>query len=272
MIRLLKKLSPIQNKLFLLVSVILLNCSSVQAKEEFRAKSILIEDRKSGKVIFKKNEKEIYPIASLTKLVTALTASGIFGNEDIIKIKKSHLPKNSLESKADLKPGKEYSFIEILHGLLIPSGNDAARGIEDAILQKGKSFADEASDFLKKENLGSTSVYEAVGLNPENRSSAEDLSRIADITFGNPVLSEIMGKSEYRLKDTKGKSHLIQNRLKLNSYNGWKIYGKTGRTKKAGQCFAGIIEKDTKKYKIIFLGSENAEAEIKSAADFLERN
>lgn len=269
MIRLLKKQKLTLNKL--LIILFFLNCASVQAMEDFKAKSILIEDRKSGKVIFKKNEKEIYPIASLTKLVTAVTASRIFENTDLIQIKKSHLPKNSLESKADLKAGKEYSFTEILHGLLIPSGNDAARGIEDAMLKRGKSFAEEAADFLKRENLSSTSIFEAVGLNPENRSNAEDLSRIADITFGNPLLSEIMTKSEYRIKDTKGSTHLIRNRLKLNSYRDWTIYGKTGRTKKAGQGFAGIIEKNTKKYKIIFLGSENAEAEIKSAADFLER-
>ncbi|HMZ58296.1 MAG TPA: hypothetical protein PL048_05950, partial [Leptospiraceae bacterium] len=99
-----KKQSLTLNKL--LIILFLLNCASVQAKEDFGAKSILIEDRKSGKVIFKKNEKEIYPIASLTKLVTAVTASRIFENNDLIQIKKSHLPKNSLESKADLKAGK----------------------------------------------------------------------------------------------------------------------------------------------------------------------
>lgn len=270
MIRLLKKQSRTLCKF--LIFIVCLNCSSVQAKDEFRAKSILIEDRKSGKVVFKKNEKEIYPIASLTKLVTAVVSSGIFRNDDVIKIKKSHLPKNPLESRADMKPGTEYSFTEILHGLLIPSGNDAARALEDAMKQKGKTFSEEAAAFLEKKDLNSTSVYEAVGLNPENRSNTEDLSKIADLTFENPVISDIIKKTEYSLKDTKGKTHLIKNRLTLNSYRDWKIYGKTGRTKKAGQCFAGIIEKDTKKYKIIFLGAEDAVSEIKSAVDFLDRN
>lgn len=242
--------------------------------------SVLITLEGGKKTLFEKNISQRRPIASLTKLMTALVAQDVYHFDQIFNVSKEAV--NQEEEKGELKTGENLSLKELLHIMLIESSNDAAW-----VIAEGKIIDQE--DFLGKEGfvelmnlkakdigLKNTSFINPTGLDGlENYSTSEDLIKFAHYLIKNyPQILEITKKQSYEVLNPDNNLHhfIPENTNKLLGEIPEIIGGKTGFTDEAGGCILLILENENGSYLInVVLGTASSEArfeEVKKLIDF----
>lgn len=209
---------------------------------ETKAKSAAILDLKTNKILFQKNANESLPVASITKLMSAVALIENFDLDQTVTVPyKSAYP---IGSKMHLYPGEQIKAAELVQGMLIASANDAAKALEEHF---GKEAIVEKMN-LKAEFLGlaDTHFVEVSGLDPENKSSVSDLIILSRYALKNPQIVQAIQTKEYTALSVDGTlQHQIHttNRLLKNDPD---IFGiKTGYTEEAGSCLiAGAVRGD----------------------------
>ena len=121
-----------------------------------------------------------------------------------------------------------------------------------------------------KHKLLQTHFQDPVGLSKQNHSSAQDLAKLVHIVENNILLKEILQKKKYKILSKKKRMIWLKSRNKLSFYKGFTIYGKTGSSRAAKKCFAGILSHKTKKYAVVILGSNNIFRELKKIIRYLK--
>src|SRR6056297_709368 len=248
---------------FIILFITIISNKNIYADLSLSCSSNILIDAESGRVLYGYQEnKKIYP-ASLTKLLTALTALEL-GNLDDILIVDERTPYEVDGSHIALEPKEELSLYDLLHGLLIASANDAA----DVIAKNYSSYEGEFLELMNKKakELGAlnSNFVNPHGLHDDNHfTTAYDLSKIAKAAYDNEIIKEIIGKTKYTIDTTNVKKesrHLIStNKLLVgtgygnqiiinNSWVNMKYEGasgmKTGYTPKAGSCLIGSAERN----------------------------
>lgn len=224
---------------------------------EVTAKAALVMEVESGMVLFAKNPSERLPIASLTKLMTALVTL-----EQVSLGATAVVPAAAVQvegRKAYLAAGEELTVDDLLRALLIHSANDAA------VTLAARVSGTEA-DFVKAMNrrahflgLKNTNFSNPHGLDEaENYASAFDISLIAKKLLGLPFTRPTVMARERTIADTGARfSHRLQTTNEL-LFTDFPVYGlKTGTTELAGECFIGLVRVDGREYLVTVLGSSN---------------
>ncbi|PIS32304.1 D-alanyl-D-alanine carboxypeptidase [Candidatus Peregrinibacteria bacterium CG08_land_8_20_14_0_20_41_10] len=220
-----------------------------------QAKSALVQDLESGEILYEKNSATVLPIASLTKIMTAILVLEENDPEEITTVTDSSPQTEG--SKIWLRTGEKVKVIDLLHGMLINSGNDAAVSL--AIYNAGSVEKFVAKMNQKAKILGMTNSHftNPAGLDdPNHYSTARDLAKLARYSLHNQLLQEIVKKKTYRFRSLSGFTHQLKNTNKLlESF--LNIEGlKTGLTKNAGECLITVaISPQGKKILIIVLDS-----------------
>jgi D-alanyl-D-alanine carboxypeptidase len=239
------------------------------------AEAFLVADMDNGSVLIQKNQDEILPIASLTKLMTAIIVSENINLEKYITITEQML-KDGYGSTTDLNEKESYRIVELFYPLLIESSNDAAMALA-SYLGKNTTIAKmntKASMMLMKNSQFS----DVSGYDPGNVSSATDLFQIAryvtnvrpliwDITKGKKVLS--FGSN--RFLDTKfwnKNIFYLDNTL---------IGGKTGFTKESKSTGIFVFrffdkEKNIRNITFILLGSNYLKGDTQKLYNWVSKN
>lgn len=238
-------------------------------KLQITAKSVLAYDLSTDAVLFEKNSKEKLPIASLTKIMTGVVA---LENESLNK--KIKITKRASEIGEDamgLSEGEVLSFENLLYGLMLHSGNDAAEAIAQA-----SPFGRENFVYLmnkKAENLGLSSTHftNPTGLEGDGKqySTAYDLLVITRYALQNPDFARVVATSEYEIpytRENKAFSLFSETNL-LTTYPGVKGV-KTGYTDEAGLCLVTYLEYKGHKIIVILLSSENRRREMTEILDY----
>jgi len=233
-----------------------LNEQEIFVHPNISAKSALIFDIHSNKVIYSKDENKKLPIASLTKLMTTLIISEENLDFEIFKVSK-----NSSEivgSTMNLQENDLISVKDLLHGLLINSGNDAAYTLAEGNAGSVKKFVKKMNQKAKELGMNNTHFSNPAGLDyKENYSSSNDLLILSKELLKHKNILEISSKEEFIAQNfQKNKNYKLKNtNSELNNF--LKIKGlKTGKTPNAKECFIGVTQ--TKKPQIsIVLGSNN---------------
>jgi D-alanyl-D-alanine carboxypeptidase len=242
--------------------------------------SVFVGSQEKDLILFEKNKSEKLPIASLTKLMTALVASNIYELSDTIEISKQAIEQEGEEIK--LKVGQIVPVEELLSMALIESSNDAAYALATPNIQTErlgeKSFVD----------LMNLEAYHNIGLNPEttyfinptgldpkdpsqitNHSTAEDLVKLAKYLIEyKPEILEILSQRE-----NGDFSYTLENTNKLLGEIEGIIGGKTGYTDRARGCLILILEGPRKNTFLInvILGSENRFEEMKQLINWTKQ-
>lgn len=231
------------------------------------ADSAYVYDVASGKVLYSKNPDKMRPIASVTKVMTATVVIENFNLDEEVDV----TPQAAwiTGSKMHLYPYEKIKIKDLVAGMLIASGNDAAKALEYHIgREKLVSLMNEKAEWL---GLTDTHFTEASGLNPENRSSVTDLTILASYAMKNSEFMSLVNKREYTAVSTDGKiTHLIHttNRL-LNKYPD--IFGlKTGYTEEAGNCLIAGAKRGDHKIISIVLGVPNYDIRFSESRDLLD--
>ncbi len=230
------------------------------------ARAIYLVNDESGTVVFEQQADTQLPMASLTKLMTALIAieycEDLTGTVVTVPGNLQNyydLPVAEL-SMADLVSGEQLSMYDMLHCLLLPSGNDAAVAIAEywgyevfisMMNQRAESLGCTNTHFVNPHGLDADGHY----------SSARDLYVITQKLREYPVFTEIAEKSSYELPATNMQpartinSSILLQRTDLSEYYVDYIKGyKTGNTDAAGRCFVTRITKDGVNYTLVLLG------------------
>ena len=253
--------------------------SQLQSKA---ALSVLVDLEGRERFFFKRQENEKFPIASLTKLMTALIVLDNYKLSDKIKITEAVVKQEG--EAGQLKPDEILSVKDLLYITLIESSNDAAYAL--TLPMGEEKFVDLMN--LKAQNLGlnntyftnSTGLDSSDSLGPSNYSTAKELVKLTKyLIFNKPEMFEILSKKEYNLYlENNVFHHRLVNTNKLLEESappvgGWQtkiMGGKTGYTEKAEDCLVLVLKCKDNYLVNVILGAQNKFEEMKKILNYVE--
>ncbi|HNV96972.1 MAG TPA: serine hydrolase [bacterium] len=221
------------------------------------AKSILVRDLNTDKILFSKNKDEVRQIASITKLMSAIVIKDLnVDYEKIIEITKEDSVGDF--SKTKLLPGDKLKFKDLLSNSLIVSSNSGVLcAIKNANISE-EEFVKKMNQKAKEMGLKNTSFEDATGLSNKNISTAEEILKITKLAFSYEDIKLETSQKKYSFQLDSGKVIEVSNTNELiGSYLNIKA-GKTGYTEEAGYCLVSEVEYDNKgPILVVVLGSNS---------------
>lgn len=229
------------------------------------ATAVIAIDLESQTILFKKNSDLKLPIASLTKLMTAYIALDEEDPDAIVTVSKNAAAVTG--SRMGLRSGETISVKNLLYGLLIPSGNDAAVALAEYNAGTEKDFVKKMNAKAKLLGLDQTQYTNSTGLDSgESYSTPHDLALLASYLIRDNTIRQIVN-----LKETEIAGHKLENTNTLLGQMGIKGI-KTGRTDAAGECLVTLAENSAgKEVLIVVLGSQNRFYDTKILLDWIYR-
>lgn len=237
------------------------------------AKSALALDVKSGIFLYEKNTDEKLPIASITKLMTAII---ITEEEDLnALVKVSRNAAVTPGSKIWLYPGEVISVENLLAALLIHSANDAAVALAEFHAVTEEKFVKKMNQKAQKLGLKNTNFANATGLdNTENYSTARDISMLATYAIKKRIIRHFTAESNLKIQSQDGNlTHELKNTNEILG-GPFNIIGlKTGNTEQAGPSLVALA-KGSENHEVItvILNSENRFAETTELFNWIYQN
>ena len=221
------------------------------------AKSACVINGTTGEVIFAKNETEKLPMASTTKIMTAITAIDHSSLDEIVTVSAAAASQEG--SSAYIEPGMEVCMQDLLYGLMLNSGNDAAYAIAEHISGSVEEFAELMNKKTEEIGLNNTHFKNPSGLeDKEHYTTALDLALTARRAMSIPAIREIVGTQKYQTKtDNTDKVLYFSNHNKmLKMYEG-ATGVKTGFTRAAGRCLVSSAKRDGMEFIAVTLCDPN---------------
>jgi serine-type D-Ala-D-Ala carboxypeptidase (penicillin-binding protein 5/6) len=221
-------------------------------------KAGLAFDLADGRVLWRRAATRTRPIASLTKLMTALLAVERFGAHDRVRVPRA-ADWVAGSRMGGLKPGRRVRAEVLLKGLLISSGNDAATTLAIAGAGSERAWVRLMNTRAKLLGLGCTHYVDSHGLDRRNRSCPADLAVLAMRAMDEPRIRAIVRKPYARVWTGAGKKLTLRttNHLLRDHYPG-AIGLKTGFTSPAGFCLVAVVQRGAKRIGIVVLGSRDS--------------
>jgi D-alanyl-D-alanine carboxypeptidase (penicillin-binding protein 5/6) len=240
-----------------------------ESRPEITAKSALIYDLTTNKVLYEKNPKEKLPMASLTKIMTAIVALENRKQNDKYIVRASDLVG---EDSMGLTEGEILSLDELLYGLVLTSGNDAGETIASNYKDGRDAFVESMNNKAKALGVKDTNFTNPTGLqgDGDQHTTTYDLLAITRYALSNfPLFRKVASTFEYTIGATNNhKEFYLQNETNLlTSYPGVKGV-KTGYTPEAGFCLVTYLDYDGHQIVGIILGSQNRREEMKELLDY----
>jgi len=233
------------------------------------AKSAFIYDLSSEKTIYTKNPKEKLPMASLTKIMTAIVALENKKTEDNYVVSKNDLVG---EDVMGLSENEVLNLRELLYGLLLPSGNDSAETLASNFSGGRVAFIKAMNDKTKSLALEDTNFTNPTGLEGDGSqyTTAYDLLVITKYALSKfPTFNDVVSTFDYNIFATAThKAFYLENETNLlTSYPGVKGV-KTGYTPEAGLCLVTFLDYKGHKILGVILNSDNRRGDMKELLDY----
>jgi D-alanyl-D-alanine carboxypeptidase len=233
-----------------------------ESTKKISAKSYVVMDLETGKFILKKNEDKLLPIASITKLITAVLAYELLDQDEYVTITQNVLRIYGNEAKFRL--GEKLRVRELLLPLLMVSSNDSAEAIVSAYSLGRPRYIKEMNSWVNSIGAYKTYFRDPSGLSSQNLSTAEDLALITKWIYDYyPKIFDItLQKTEtVRMHTWTSPTHF----LNLTAYAG----GKNGYTPEANRTSVALfkIGKNQKAFAVIILGSSRRDSDILDLLD-----
>jgi serine-type D-Ala-D-Ala carboxypeptidase (penicillin-binding protein 5/6) len=227
-------------------------------------RAAIVFDVGTGRVLWRRNPRAVMPIASLTKLMTALLVAENTKNSDEVLITPDALHYSG--SGVGLLPkGRHVTVKALLYGLLLPSGNDAAIALADHVAHTQPQFVGMMNAKARSLGLRCTHFVSPHGLEPGNRSCAADLAALARIDLKQSRIATIVRQAHavVRFPIKGGKLFLNNtNPLLRMGYPGT-IGLKTGDTDEAGHCLIAVDRRGPLTLGVVLLNSPNTQQQAR---------
>lgn len=278
-----KKLSYREKMLCRLTSILLvfmMLCSfaltGVSAEEsmefddsEVLTDTLLLVNAETDEILYSKNSDVRRPIASVTKIMTCILALENIASPDEYMIEITEDPVADIMGQGASTAGFEeyigenFSALDIIYGLMLPSGCEAAQIIAYEIGTSSDGFAVMMNEKAKELGCENTYFAEGHGLSDENYSTANDLVVIAQYAMENPLFREIVSTEYYQPEGFNypffNTNQLIAEENNRGFYHKYVTGIKTGFTSLAGRCLVSSAQKGEDEFLCIALGGEDGE-------------
>ena len=231
----------------------------------------VVYDRCSGTVLWGKEENTKVPMASTTKIMTALVMLEQLGtdrlNEEVIVSKEAA---NTVGSRLGLHEGDKITYNDLLYGLMLCSGNDAAVQIAISIAGSVENFANLMNQKAEDLGLSNTHFVTPHGLDRDaHYTTALELAIITDNALKNSKICQVVSTKEYTV-NINGYTKTISNTNELLGYlNGVKGV-KTGYTSKAGRCLVSYVNRDGFELITVVLGADTRKIRTQDTIKLIE--
>ncbi len=207
-----------------------------------RSEHVIVISDDTGHVLMSKSPDAIVPIASLTKLMTAMVVLDSKPNMDE-KISIEEADVDMLKhSKSHVPVGTTLTRKEIFELALMSSDNRAAASLARTYPGGNAAFLRAVQAKIKALGLTNTTIKEPTGLSPENTSTAADLGKMAQAAGKYPLIANITTDKSNTIR-MNGRAYMVKNTNHLVGASGWDVLlSKTGFTNEAGHCLIMRIE------------------------------
>jgi len=203
------------------------------------AESALVLDVNTEKILYQKNGFKSRPIASITKLMTALVF--LENNKTWNKKIKITQDDKSNGGKVVWKPGEEVELKDLFKVALIGSINSAAYELARATELSYDEFIARMNSKAKELGLKNSVFVEPTGLDQGNQSTAIDVAKLIKFALQQEEIKEALTMADYTFDNINGERHKIINTNKLLKSYLTIVGGKTGYTEEAGFCLANMV-------------------------------
>lgn len=236
------------------------------------AESGVLIDEMSGRVLWQRNTDAVLPVASLTKLATALVfleTTVDFSKE--VTMEKSD-EADTAGSRLQVKPGEILTAADLFYTSLIGSANNATKALARATDLPEEEFIRRMNEKAEQLGLEHTVFHEVTGLDPQNVSTVLDYTKLANYAFHHTVIREALNKSEYTFITLNTKiRHRIKNTDLLLSDDELHLIGaKTGYLEEAGFTFVAQSENDGHRLTVVLFKSVSSDQRFAEAKAILQ--
>ena len=219
------------------------------------ALAAVVMDATTGQVIYAKNAHQPRPIASTTKIITALVAIKMGQLDSVATV--SPRAAGVEGSSIYLKNGEKLTLEELLYGALMRSGNDACVAIAEHVAGEEKMFVSFMNQLAQRLGARNSHFCNTNGLpNDQHVASAYDMALITRQALADPVFSRIVSSKTHSIAGPNGKRQLSNTNKMLWSYQGANGV-KTGTTNAAGRCLVASATRGDRTLVAVVLHSDD---------------
>jgi len=221
------------------------------------ASKAVVMDLNSGRVLYDLNSNDPQLIASITKIMTTIVTimysdldKTVIADEDILK---------AYGSSVYLSVGEEIKLKDLLYGLMLRSGNDAAVAIANTVAGSMENFVYLMNEYAQTIGMKNTKFVNAHGLDNDgvgNTSTAYDMALLTKVAMQNDLFRDIFGCQVYKAESNL-KKYVWEGKNKLFGMYKYTTGGKTGYTNAARRTLVTTASKDNKNLVVVTLNDGN---------------
>lgn len=249
--------------------------TSEPAPPKITATAAFMIDAKTGEYLFSRNANARLPMASTTKIMTAILALESLDLD--AKVKVSNKAVSTIGSKASLVGGETLTVEQLLYALMVVSGNDASIALAEAVSGDVDTFVERMNAKAKKLGLTNTHFMNPCGLNNKKHfSSAKDLAFLAQYALRDPMFARIVDTIDFSLPPippvppgTQETLRKFDNQNELLKQMDWATGVKTGSTPYAKYCLVASGAREGVSLIAVVLGAETDSVRWKEARALL---
>lgn len=242
--------------------------SNNEKQLNLNSRSCIVLDRTSKQILFGKNEYNKVKMASTTKIMTAII---VIENDDLTKtVEISKKAANTGGSRLGLKTGDKITIHDLLYGLMLCSGNDAAVALAECTAGSIPDFSELMNKKASELGLQNSHFESPHGLDSDGHyTTAYELAKLADYTLNNKTFSQIVGTKTYTVIINGNSKNLSNTNELLGNLNG--VYGiKTGFTNGANRCLVTACKRDDMDIICVVLGADTKKFRTKDSISLIE--
>ena len=237
---------------------------------QLTAASAYAVDLSSGTVLYSSHADTQRPIASITKLATALVIAQQYQPTDTITV--PQLPAYvAADETLGLKAGEKFTVHDLLAALMINSEDDAADALAIATSGSGTAFATHMNQLMASWGIANAHFSNPSGLvDANNGASAHAVAQIAELALRNPTIKQLVATPSLTIHDSAGQAFTLTTTDQLLQ-NGQFQGIKTGYTPAAGNCFVGLTTIQGHSVITVVLDSQDRFGDSQQLADWINQ-
>jgi D-alanyl-D-alanine carboxypeptidase (penicillin-binding protein 5/6) len=238
-------------------------------------RAVYLLDATTGKVRLDKNGTRPMPIASLTKVMTAYVVRQEAKLTDTVEVTRADVryAEEGGGTSADLRPGDRLTVKELLYGLMLPSGADAAHALARVYGPGVGAFTDKMNATARRLGLKDTRYINADGLpgpGSDGQSTARDQARLAEVALRDKTLAAITSTARFRLPATDDHPTYVWKNTNAMLGSPGALGVKTGFTNAAGFCLAFAADRRGHRLIGVILGEEVSSRRFSTARSLID--
>lgn len=237
------------------------------------AQAVVVWDVASGQTLYQRNAAVRRPVASLSKLLSALAIRRILSQETVVTIPAEVTLVQRQGADISLPVGGQAMVRDLLAASMIASANDAMVTLAVAAKESEKKFVAFANMYAQELGLNNTMISNATGLSGgEQYSTAEDVRMLITLAYTDPVLKPFLAQQKAVLTLMNGQRRAYVSTDKLLGTYLPILAAKTGYTTEAGENLVIITPQRGRALGAVILGSTNRFQDMKILVEWINRN